>query len=294
MNQKGVLALVAAGGLLAACFASAGLVAVLYFKREKQAPAPSPATQPEKVGGHFRGRVLGHDGGPIRVKDAQVSVRVTGVTGRGEQVSFTPPVAADGTFDLKLIEGIYHAPTAELRLPVNGKTFVFRLHPVPQDTTDTPSAEGIVRDFQWKLSGTRPGYDPDPTSGACWYGASLTLSFRQYRNDLGRNVAKPPEGTKVTFTLVPSGPLIDGSASKTLTFERTFHALLASLENPVLVDIPVGGYTLTGVETYPDGTRRAVQLEGDKAALVGSLEVAFEPNRYGDAWRDTIWFTRPE
>ena len=173
MNQKGVLALVAAGVVLAACFACVGLMAALYvFNHERQAPAPSPATQPEKAGGHFRGRVLGPDGGPIRVKDAQVTVQVTAVTGHGEQVSFTPPVATDGTFDLELVEGIYHAPTAELKLPVNGKTFVFRLHPIPQDTSDTPSGEGLVRDFQWKLSGTRPGDDPDGALAAALSGGA--------------------------------------------------------------------------------------------------------------------------
>jgi len=97
----------------------------------------------------------------------------------------------------------------------------------------------------------------------------------------------------VTFTLVPVVPLIEGSPSKTLTFERTYNTLLSSLENPKLVDIPLGGYTLTGVETYPDGTRRAVLLERERA-LVGSLEVTFEPDKYGDAWHDVVWFTHAE
>jgi hypothetical protein len=95
----------------------------------------------------------------------------------------------------------------------------------------------------------------------------------------------------VTFTLVPLGPLIEGSAGQTLTFERGFHDIV-SLHSPTLVDIPLGGYTLTGVETYPDKTSRPVQFE-KKGALVESLEVTFEPDRYGGAWHDTVWFTRP-
>lgn len=295
MNQKAVLALVAAGVLLSGGFACLGSAAFLFVvSREKPGPPPAaaggqPAPSATKASGHFRGRVLAPDGGPIRAPGAVVTVSVSAVTGRGENVSFTPPVAADGTFDMTLIPGIYHAPYAELQLPVKGgKSFRIRLHPIPYDMKDTPSEQGLVRDFQWRLAGARPERDPDPSDFTRWYGGSVNMIFQTYREDTGKSVKLPPPGTKATFTLVPKGPLLDGSEAKTLTFERAYGT--TGLEQGNLPDIPVADYTLTGVETHADGTRRPLQIKKSYKEFVDALEISFAPDERGGVWPPLVGF----
>ena len=298
MNEKVVLALVAAGVLLSGGFACLGSAAFLFaVSREKSAPAaggqPGPAPTAKRAAGHFRGSVLGPDGGPIRAPGAVVTVSVAAVTGRGESVSFSPPVAADGTFDMKLIPGIYHAPYADMQLPVaGGKSYRIRLHPIPYDMKDTPSEQGLVRDFQWRLTGHIPGRDPDPSDHTRWYGGSVKMLFQTYREDTGKSVKQPPAGTKATFTLVPKGPLLDGSAAKTLTFERAYG--WSGLDQGNLQDIPVADYTLTGFETLPDGTRRPLLIQKAYKEFVEAREISFAPDEHGGAWPPLVGFVPQE
>ena len=293
--------LVAGGGL--ACLAAAGLL--VLGRSGSTAPLPAPAGGPQPATqaapattaprpGRISGRIAGADGQPVRVAGHRVRVQVGGVTGRGENVAFSPPVGPDGAYELEVPSGIYHGVRAELEVPFQGKAFVLELEPVQDNTVDRRSDEGIVQDFVWRVSGPRPGRVPDPNNHTHWYGASIGLSFEFYRNDLKKPVPGPPPGTRATFRLEPRGPLVDGSAGSILVFERSWDPSGQALLDKNLPDLPLGTYLLSAVETRPDGTQRPLLIQKAFAEFVPSLEVSFQPKSFGGVEVPIIGFTRTE
>jgi hypothetical protein len=94
------------------------------------------------------------------------------------------------------------------------------------------------------------------------------------------------------FTLVPRGPLADGSPASTLTYEREFDPGSPWLVNPHLADIPLAIYTLTGEEVLPDGRRRPLLMKTGFASFADALEIAFPTNAHRDPWPGMLGFTR--
>jgi hypothetical protein len=127
--------------------------------------------------------VTGADGGPIRVQDARVRISVLGVTQAGESVMLSPPVGADGRWEAQLPPGQYRAQ-ATLEFGWNGSAYRVDLHPLQDNTRDRPAADGLVNDFEWRLSGLRPGAVEDPAKTTSWYGGAVTMGFEFYREDL--------------------------------------------------------------------------------------------------------------
>jgi hypothetical protein len=88
------------------------------------------------------------------------------------------------------------------------------------------------------------------------------LRYVPYREDLKMSVPRPPEGTRLIFTLTPLTPLADGTPGRTITFERAYSGPLG-LDNPLLTDIPLARYGLTAEEIFPDERKGKVLILGE-------------------------------
>lgn len=128
--------------------------------------------------------------------------------------TFTDPA---GKYKLKVPNGSWYV-FAQHQVNYHDKFYTLYLH--PEDTSGI-GEEGGVRNFEWKLTGTRPA----PLSGE--YGGLVTFDSYPgvYIND-----------ALIEFTFVPEGPLIDKSTGKTLKLKS---------EDGQLKDIPIGRYQVT-------------------------------------------------
>ena len=111
-------------------------------------------------------------------------------------------------------------------------------------------AKGVVRDFVFRQSGLRPGYRAndypgysinEDSRGASHYGATLSISTGPNSDPL----FKYSKASVVRITLIPCGPMLDGTAGKSI---RRSTPLAVSMD---LYGIPVGTYTLTAQLTEP-------------------------------------------
>ena len=246
-------------------------------------PAPKP--------GYAVGHVLTAAGKPITAPGAKIILAIDGVgTQTAQRLEYRVAVRPDGSYEQKLAEGTYHYFSAQVQVPFGGKSFLLPLDPVGDDKADRDSTQGIVQDYVWKVSGAKPGKG-DETKPGDWYGAAVSLTYDAYRTDLHKSVPPPPAGSKCVFTLTPKGKLIDGSDGKPLTYTRPYSSLLSTLENGYLADVPVGAYTISGVEVGPDGAKKPLLFRQGNSAYAESLEFQFEP---ATSWAGTrsLGFTR--
>jgi hypothetical protein len=141
------------------------------------------------------------------------------------------------------------------------------LHPIDGKPDGTPtggfkgqSGPGLVRDFVLKMSGVRIGYESyktpevsyedDGTMMNSFYGGTVNVTTIY---GMGVLANKNPEGSVVTLTFTPLGPLMDGTPAQTLTRSYTFTDKGLN-DSFVIRNIPLGAYTATATLTAPGGT----------------------------------------
>jgi hypothetical protein len=249
----------------------------------------SPTPLPAKPG-YARGKVLMTNGKPITAPTAKITIAIHGVSSkRGERMEYAPKVQADGTFEQKLVNGTYKFFAAQVSAPFNGKAYLLPLEAIGDDKSDQDSEKGIVQNYVWKITGARPTSDGNESNHTNWYGASVTMKFDGYRNDLRKSAPRPTAGAKCEFTLTPKGKIIDGSDGKELKFTREYDSFGAIS----LPDLPIGIYTVKGVETGPNGSKTPLFIRDGSGKYGDSTEVQFEPNAGSSAWPKTVNFTRP-
>lgn len=150
---------------------------------------------------------------------------------------------AGGRYRVTALPNVPYATTAWAKVPYRGETFCVRLAAEsPAQYAPFAGRDGAVRNFRWTLSGPVP----DSDSSTTFFGAEVRVMTAAV--DDGEQLV-PLAESRVEFTLTPTGPLIDGSAGKTIT--RTTRAG----EN-MLYDIPLGHYAVTAVEIGAGGARR--------------------------------------
>jgi hypothetical protein len=235
------------------------------------------------------GRITRPDGKPIGIDGVKYDMIIVGNSGAGNEISYRPKPNPDGTWSIKLADGIYHEPRGKIQVPFDGDVYKYDLYPT-FETGDTESAKGVVGDFHWRIRGPLKMYEakPDPDNHTHWYGASARLVWNNtYSLPNGTQKShNVPEKTTFVFTATPKGKLIDGSESKPLTWKLGWYALVTSFKPGLLNDIPpaVGGWTITGKEVSPDGVERPVafRLSGSgKEEYQQSVDVKIEADNYG-------------
>lgn len=120
----------------------------------------------------------------------------------------------------------------------NGQTYTFYVY---ADNTDPVSGTaGAIRKLTWKLSGAIPGL----TNGK--YGAKVAY----YDNS---PVFIRDE--EIEFTLIPQGPLVDGSTGQTITgFATESFSMVGTAVGTGLNDVPLGRYQLSARYVPKDGS----------------------------------------
>ena len=195
---------------------------------------------------------------------------------------------ADGSYSLRVPDGRYSAK-ASYTTTYDGLTYSFFLDPAGGNpNAEVDSSEGGNFNFRWKLSGLRAGSGAGASRYSDFYGSGVSLSYcglpasaycaAKY-TDLVPGAA--PEGSLITATFTPQGPLVDGSAGQAVVFR--FKAAPLSppggypSTNPNgggrltlgqdwpyhstdLNDLPLGRYTLTVTATLPDGRQQPLKL----------------------------------
>ena len=248
-----------------------GTLVLLGFATEQGAAQPAPT--PNVV----QGTVSTIDGKPV----AGATIRVAGATGAARGTSISTKTDANGRYRVTVPLGHYGVDGfADIRY--NGQTY----KELWLDRGDAPcermmSDKGIVRNFVLRLSGPkRCTNGTDPRNPDAYYGAYITAMSSAF-----------PDDAVITFTLVPKGPVADGTKGRTLTIKRTGAALKKGggpiEETSFLHDIPLGRYDITANVRYADGTQRETVLElRDGGSTTGrALDINFQANVFGGGVR---------
>lgn len=215
------------------------------------------------------GTVLGEDGKPI--PNAKIALRVWGTSNAAERVHFDIDVAADGTFEQQIPDGLYKV-SAQAWVTFNGKRTPLPLASLDEKPAnrDFASVQGIVKDFRVRMYGLKPGEDPNNVFS--YFGG--TLNFNDASTDLFNCLnTRYPKGTKINVTAVPTGPMIDGAAAKALRYEFDVDRL--HLNSIGFGSVPVATYKLTATATTPDGKTTRLKVGTNMAQLGDEAEVTY-------------------
>jgi hypothetical protein len=209
---------------------------------------PGPGPDPEKPAANtVTGRVVDARGQPVA--DALVSIWPAMFNGLVETHS-----DAEGRYrsvELNAKTAPYYAQ-AYKEVSYAGRRYCVRLAPESRSGTDAFNpAAGMVLNWVWKLTGDT-GEEPDGIGSQYWGGS---LGFGNRVNAQQDDPEWVDLEQRIEFTLVPNGPLIDGSAGATVR-------AVATLKQE-LVDIPVGRYTVTAVALGADGARTPLKVSMD-------------------------------
>ncbi len=217
-------------------------------------------------GNVIAGRVTMEDGSPLRGDIQDIVIGISGVSGAGEKVKYTPVVKPDGTYSQKVAHGMYSFSSdlfCYVVIMYGGTEFHLPLEHVGRNWDKRQDSEdGIVQNFVLKFTGPTPyGKSNGLNIGdaAHWYGLSIGMSADTYRNDINASGFKIPAGTKLTFTLKATGNGIDGRPIPgPITLERIYKDRYESLD---LNDLMPAPYEVTGTATLPDGTTKRLLFQ---------------------------------
>lgn len=215
------------------------------------------------------GTVRTADGRPI----AGATIRVSGATGAARGTTVKTQTDANGNYRVQVPPGHYDVD-GFADLEFEGQTY----RELWLDRTNTGcerqlSEKGIVRHFVLRLSGlAKCTANLDPTQPESYYGGQIIVS----RGGV-------PDDAVVRFTLTPVGPLADGTAGTTLTFERTGAMLDRGRgvlgQTAWLHDIPLGRYRVSAEASRPGGARQPLSLRNEASAPAAAVEVSFRAAR---------------
>ncbi|WP_182906088.1 carboxypeptidase-like regulatory domain-containing protein [Microbispora sp. H13382] len=183
---------------------------------------PGEAEPGEVEPGVLKGRVVDAQGRPIEgaeiVADNQVLYDSNEVVRTG----------GDGRYRVATNIGVTFHASATMTRRYNGREYTLSL--APDDDAPFAGPSGAIRNFTWKLSGEKP-------DGLGFYGGKVL--FRVDLNDQ-LDAGTFLEDEKVRLTLVPDGPLIDGSEGSRIVRTATRNGDGSGLE-----DVPIGRYRIT-------------------------------------------------
>ncbi|WP_067179943.1 carboxypeptidase-like regulatory domain-containing protein [Microtetraspora niveoalba] len=188
--------------------------------------------------GVLKGRVVDAEGGPV------AGALIAADNQMVYNSNLIVPTDADGFYRVETPGSFTFHATGTVTRRLDGREYVMDLE--PDDDNPYAGPEGAIRNFTWRLAGTKPG-DRGHYGGA--------VLFYLNAADPG-NPEVFLEDEKVTLTLTPQGPLIDGSTGRTITAraERT-------PDGSGLPSVPIGRYRITA--SYEDRQLR-VRSRGDE------------------------------
>jgi len=206
--------------------------------------------------------------------------------GSNGRYEFRPTSAFDRTKILP--DALVSVVSAEARLTYKGRKYRLPMHPLDgQRAGDSKGGfrgfarKGVLRDFVLKLHGPQIGFEKntpprDTDSFGAFYGGRVDFFFKP--DDGGIKDPGPFKDATMTLTFKPDGPLLDGSASRTIT--RTLRikddSILKSYSG-YFGDIPLGDYTLTATLTNATGASYPMRLRKPGEEYQNSTTIQFLP-----------------
>ncbi|HUU22158.1 MAG TPA: carboxypeptidase-like regulatory domain-containing protein, partial [Phycisphaerae bacterium] len=242
----------------------------------RAAPDDEDRPRPERRPGYILGTITDARGKPIKAKDVKLSAAAGGTTMAGRTAGYNLAVAEDGTFCQQVPDGVYNV-TARVKVKFNGVTVYYDAHPVDGvAVVSLSSAPGIIREFRWRLTGLRPGYEG--TDGREYYGAFLRLAEPKVDTGFpGHVLGKKYPGGTVELVLTPRGPLVDGSPGRVYRCPCKAEGINWYSIPPIEYrNIAQGSYTATATITDARGGKGRLKLSTDwQGKFAESLEVNF-------------------
>ena len=117
----------------------------------------------------------------------------------------------------------------QIQRQYNGQTYTFYVY---ADNADPVSGTaGAIRKLTWKLSGAIPGLSNSKYGAKVAYYDNSPIFIRD---------------EEIEFTLIPEGPLVDGSTGQTITgFATGRFSMVGTAVGSGLDDVPLGRYQLS-------------------------------------------------
>lgn len=197
------------------------------------------------------GRVLTQQGIPVR--NARVFISNDLYYNVGLQTSTND----NGNYQIAVPEGSWRA-YAQMDVMYEGRLFQ-RLDLAPENTNSFSTDSAAVRNFTWKLTGTKPA----PLAG--YFGGLIALY-----NDPNCEIW---DVENIEFTLTPLAPLIDGSTGETLKLRS---GVPGSDHFKLLKDVPIGKYKVTATH-LPSGKKLKLAPHNNQENFGDSITLYFEP-----------------
>jgi len=230
-------------------------------------PAGNFMASPTVERSQFTGKVTQADGSPIALPGVKYTVNINGVTSVGERNNFAPQVGLDGTFALRLPQGLFYPPYGTITFPFKGKNYIAPLDPINPVAGTRDSGTGITQNFAWRMTGPKQTVpNADVNNATHWFGISIPLIFEVYRNDTNQVQRPLPDGSKIVWQLRPLSKLIDGSEAKPIRLERQWNPIASPTVQP-LNDLPPANYEASAVATLSDGSTKTLLLR-DKSTTI--------------------------
>jgi len=209
--------------------------------------ATSWAQVPSNQPGMIAGNITDARGQPLQ----NASVYVYGFSDAGSNMSYKSESDENGRYSLRVAAGRYTI-TAFTEPIYQGRRWRLPLHPTDNKENEVAvdAQNGVRKNFRWQLSGAFPHYDPDKDYD--YYGGRIHVKTPSGSDQY----PTVPDETTVSFTLRPTGRLIDGSEGRALTFTRTVGDVRGATRGVLansLNDIPIGSYTVRATMTLPHG-----------------------------------------
>jgi hypothetical protein len=203
-----------------------------------------------------------------------VSAHGTTILG-GQRSSNVLEVDDNGRFEQELPDGLY-AVTASIIKEFEGSRYLLHMHPDDNkhEQTKLNSKPGILKNFTWKLTGLRPGYDPKHAFS--YYGQTVHVYDTKYLGEPEDQLqgAYGPDA-KAVVTLTPVSKLIDGSDGKPITITAPL-AEIGTTMGHADMDQPIATYKVTAKIVTKDGREHPARV-GPQYAGAGeeSMEAKF-------------------
>lgn len=251
--------------------------------------------------GYVVGRAIFPDGRPIpKFKvivmgyDGQINIfpGATPQLGFGEGKNGRYAIRTMDTLNQKKpVAGLVVGLHLSTKIRYLGKDYTLYLHPMDgiQDGGSkgqfkANSGPGIVRDYVLKISGVKPRYriynqdeNNGPNEATTFYGGQLTLDITNVEGTGEPLSSTAPAGSKIVVTLVPQGPLLDGSRGQTVVRRATLKPGGANFYF-YLRNIPIGAYSVSAQLVTPAGETWNLRGSTSRENYTSTTKVVFPPS----------------
>lgn len=212
-------------------------------------PTPADNTSGKVEKGIVKGRVTDANNKPI----ANAKIVANSLDYQDARIGYSD---ANGNYSIKLPTGIASGSfyvRGSVRVKYNGQNYDLALF-TENDSQFSPY-DGAIKNLTLKLTGKRTGNFGDDG----FYGGTLEI-----HHDFDTI-----ERENIELTLVPDGPLVDGSTGKTLVRR-------AAADDYNIYDIPVGKYKITARDVS-NGRKLKVKVRYDEKDYSDSATGVFVP-----------------